>query len=73
MFSGLRLALIYALLGVVGTEIIASQHGIGQQLSYFASMFNMSGVMGLLFVPGMVASVINLALSRAEDFLRRWQ
>ena len=28
MFSGLRLGLIYALLGVVGTEIIASQHDI---------------------------------------------
>lgn len=73
IFSGLRLGLIYALLGVVGTEIIASQHGIGQQLSYFASMFNMSGVMGLLFVLAMVASVINLALSRVEDYLRRWQ
>lgn len=73
MFSGLRLGLIYALLGVVGTEIIASQHGIGQQLAYFASMFNMSGVMGLLFVLAMVASLINLVLSRVEDFLRRWQ
>ena len=30
LFSGLRLGLIYALLGVVGAEVIASERGLGQ-------------------------------------------
>ena len=32
IFNGLRLGLIFALLGVVGGEIIASEHGLGQRL-----------------------------------------
>jgi NitT/TauT family transport system permease protein len=29
LFSGLRLGLIYAMLGVIGAEIIAAEHGLG--------------------------------------------
>ena len=34
IFSGLRLGLIFALLGVVGAELIAAEHGLGQTLAY---------------------------------------
>ncbi len=50
LFAGLRLGLIYALLGVVGGEIIASEKGLGQSLAYLGSTFNLNGVMALLLV-----------------------
>jgi NitT/TauT family transport system permease protein len=49
IFSGLRLGVIYALLGVVGAEVIASERGLGQQLAYLGSTFNVNGVWSLLF------------------------
>ncbi|TAM87207.1 MAG: ABC transporter permease, partial [Candidimonas sp.] len=36
IFSGLRLGLVYALLGVVAGEIIAAEKGLGQLLTYLA-------------------------------------
>jgi ABC-type proline/glycine betaine transport system permease subunit len=44
IFSGLRLALIYSMLGVVGAELIAAEHGLGQVLAYLQSTFNMATV-----------------------------
>lgn len=73
IFSGLRLGLVYALLGVIGCEIIASEHGLGQQISILASSFNMSGVLGLLLVLGILATSINYGMSRLELYLLRWQ
>lgn len=73
IFSGLRLGLVYALLGVIGCEIIASEHGLGQQISILAASFNMSGVLGLLLVLGILATSINYGMSRLELYLLRWQ
>lgn len=73
IFSGLRLGLVYALLGVIGCEIIASEHGLGQQISILAASFNMSGVLGLLLVLAVLATAINYAMSRLELYLLRWQ
>ncbi|AQV94092.1 ABC transporter permease [Cupriavidus necator] len=73
IFSGLRLGLVYALLGVIGSEIIASEHGLGQQISYLASTFNMNGVLALLIVLAALATLINYGMSRLEHYLLRWQ
>lgn len=73
IFSGLRLGLVYALLGVIGSEIIASEHGLGQQISYLASTFNMNGVLALLIVLAALATFINYGMSRLEKHLLRWQ
>jgi NitT/TauT family transport system permease protein len=73
LFSGLRLGLIYALLGVIGCEVLASERGLGQQITILASTFNMSGVLGLLFVLAITATLINEAMSRLERHLLRWQ
>jgi NitT/TauT family transport system permease protein len=73
IFSGLRLGLVYALLGVIGCEIIASEHGLGQQISILAASFNMSGVLGLLLVLALLATAINYGMSRLELYLLRWQ
>ncbi|TAN12957.1 MAG: ABC transporter permease [Burkholderiaceae bacterium] len=71
--SGLRLALVYSMLGVVGAELIAAEHGLGQQLAYMQSTFNMNGVMGLLLVLALLGVVVTSGMSWLERRLLRWQ
>ncbi|WP_218509841.1 ABC transporter permease [Variovorax sp. dw_308] len=73
MFSGLRLGLVYSLLGVVGAEILASEHGLGQQVAYLTSTFDMSGVMGLLLLLALVGSLVTWSMNRLEVRLLAWQ
>jgi NitT/TauT family transport system permease protein len=73
IFSGLRLGLIYALLGVVGTEIIASEKGLGQSLAYLGSTFDINGVMALLLVLALLGVSIVRFMTWLEKRLLHWQ
>jgi len=73
IFSGLRLGLIYALLAVVGTEIIASEKGLGQSLAYLGSTFDIDGVMALLLVLALLGVGIMRAMGWLEKRLLHWQ
>ena len=73
IFSGLRLGLIYALLGVVGTEIIASEKGLGPTLAYLGSTFDINGVMALLLVLALLGVGMVRFMSWAERRLLHWQ
>jgi NitT/TauT family transport system permease protein len=71
--SGLRLALVYAMLGVIGAELMAAEHGLGQTLAYMQSTFNMNGVMGLLVVLALLGMLVTSAMTRLERALLKWQ
>jgi NitT/TauT family transport system permease protein len=73
IFSGLRLGLIYALLGVVGTEIVASEHGIGQAITGLAASFNTNGVLALVMVLALLGWSVVWTMSAIEKYLSRWQ
>lgn len=73
LFSGLRVGVIYALLGVVTAEMVASRVGMGQQVVYYSSIFRTDGVMAILFVLAIVALIINAALEFAERRLNAWR
>ena len=73
IFSGLRLGLVYALLGVVGAELIAAEHGLGQVLAYLQSTFDMDGVMALLFLLALLGLSITIAMNYLERKLLVWQ
>jgi NitT/TauT family transport system permease protein len=73
IFSGLRLGLVYALLGVIGSEIIASQEGLGQLISLYSGEFRMDAVYGILIVLAILASILNMATAAAERWLLRWR
>ncbi|GAB2600592.1 ABC transporter permease [Ramlibacter solisilvae] len=73
IFSGLRLGLIYALLGVIGAEIIASEKGLGQQLAYLGSTFDINGVMALLLVLALLGVAIVRFMTWLEQRLLHWQ
>lgn len=73
IFAGLRLGLVYAMLGVVGGEIIAAEHGLGQTLAYLGSTFNMNGVMGVLVVLSLLGMAIIWMMTVFERRLLHWQ
>lgn len=73
IFSGLRLALVFSMLGVVGAEIIAAEHGLGQTLSYLQSTFSMNGVMGLLALLATLGMLVTRGMTRLEKALLKWQ
>jgi NitT/TauT family transport system permease protein len=73
IFGGLRLGIIYALLGVVTSEIIASKNGIGQLLQQYAGTFQTAGIYGLLIVLAVVAVLLNMVTNRVERYFLRWQ
>jgi NitT/TauT family transport system permease protein len=71
--SGLRLAVIFSLLGVVAGELIAAERGLGQQLAYLQSTFNMSGVMAILVVLSSLGLLVSTGMTRLERRLQQWQ
>jgi NitT/TauT family transport system permease protein len=73
IFSGLRLGLIFALLGVVGAELIAAEHGLGQTLAYLQSTFSMDGVMGLLLLLALLGLGVTTLMNRLEQSLLDWR
>jgi len=73
IFAGLRLGLIYALLGVVASELIAAEHGLGQQLSYLANTYVTDGVFAVLLLLALIGGGISGLMSWMEARLLRWR
>jgi len=73
IFAGLRLGLVYSLLGVVTGELIASQHGLGALVVYYSAVFNITGIYAILLVLAVIASLLNMAMVAGERSLLRWQ
>lgn len=73
VFSGLRLGLIYALLGVVAGEIIAAQKGLGQMLSFYAGVFQTNGVFAVLLLLALLGMGVIHLMNAIEARLLRWK
>lgn len=73
IFSGIRLGLIFALLGVVGAELIAAEHGLGQTMAYLQATFSMDGMMALLLLLALLGLGATALMSKLERALLAWQ
>jgi NitT/TauT family transport system permease protein len=73
VFSGLRLGLIYALLGVIAGEIIAAQHGLGQSLTFLAGTFQINGVFAVLLLLALLGMSLTWIMTAVEARLLRWR
>lgn len=73
IFAGLRLGLIYSLLGVVASELIAARDGLGMLVAQYSGVFEMEGVYGVLIILALVASVLNSLMRLIERYVLRWQ
>ena len=73
IFNGLRLGLVFALLGVIGGEILASEHGLGNTLQLLGASFKTSGVFGVIILLSLVGIGITWFMSWLEDRLLSWK
>lgn len=73
LFAGLRLGLVYGLLGVVGQELIGSRNGIGQELSVLAGTFQTNGVFAVLILLAILGTLLTWSTSVLERHLLRWR
>lgn len=73
IFTGLRLGLIYSLLGVVTSEIMGSRQGLGQLIMKYSGVFVMESIYGILIVLAVLASLINILMTVIESRVLRWR
>lgn len=73
VFAGVRLAITYALLGVIGSEMIASRDGLGQDVMFFANTLNTAGMFAVILELVLLSTVISITFERLERVLLRWQ
>ncbi|HEX8013043.1 MAG TPA: ABC transporter permease [Casimicrobiaceae bacterium] len=73
IFTGLRLGLIYTLLGVVTAELIAGGKGLGSLISYYSNTFDANGVFAVLLVLVFLSYVLAGIMTHVERRLTRWQ
>lgn len=67
IFAGLRLGMIFSVLGVIVSEMISSENGVGQQVVLFSNTLQMERVYALL----LILAVITTALAGAVTFIQR--
>ncbi|WP_406422612.1 ABC transporter permease [Streptomyces sp. NBC_00873] len=73
IFASLRLGLIYSLLGVVGSELISAENGLGQLIANYSAIFRMEAVYAILILLAVIAVILNQLMGAIEARLLSWQ
>lgn len=73
IFAGLRLGLVYSLLGVVTMELVAARDGLGVLVAEYGNTFNMAGVYGILITLAIAGAILNGLMALVEAYVSRWQ
>ncbi len=72
IFAGLRLGMIYTVLGVITAELIAGGKGLGTLVSYYSNTFDPNGLFATLIVLVILTASLTAAMSRIERAITRW-
>lgn len=73
IFAGLKLGLIYSFLGVIVGEMIASEHGLGQEAMKYSNLFQMDRVLAVLFFLAVITTLLAAGMTVIERRVLRWQ
>ncbi|MDR4127146.1 ABC transporter permease [Yanghanlia caeni] len=73
IFSGLELAAVYSLLGVVVAEMIASQAGLGVVVSQYAQTFAINETFAVLIILGVLSALLATAVQLVEAWVLKWK
>lgn len=73
IFGGIRLAVIYSLLGTLTAELIGSNNGMGQLIQQSAGLFRTNEIYAYIIVLAITATLMNMLMGRLERYLLRWQ
>ena len=71
VFTGVKLAIAYAFIGVVGSEFILSTRGLGYQISWAYTSFDNNALYATVLFVLILSFAINSSLSRWEKSLMR--
>jgi len=69
VLTGVKLAVAYALIGVIGSEFIMSRGGMGYEISFAYTSFDNATMYPLIVLTLLTAIVVNAILSRWEKIL----
>lgn len=70
VFTGAKLALGYSITGVLGSEFILAESGIGYQISYAYNNFDDRTMYALLLFVVIAVSVLTMLIFKAEQLVR---
>lgn len=70
IIAGLRLGAVYSVLGVVVTEMIASQKGLGQLIVFETGRFNTDGAFAIIALLSFIATCFDLGISFVQRRVR---
>lgn len=73
IFTGLRLAVPYSLVGAIVGELVASNEGIGYILRRSSGLFDTTGVFTSLIVLMFVSTTLNIVVNKLESRTTRWK
>jgi NitT/TauT family transport system permease protein len=73
IFAGMRLGMIYTVLGVITAELLAGGKGLGTLVSFYSNTFDTNGVFAVLIVLVLLTSVLSACMTAAEKHLGRWR
>lgn len=73
IFAGLELAAVYSLLGVVVSEMIASQAGLGVVVAQYAQTFAINETFAVLIILGVLSAVLAAGVQFIEARALRWK
>jgi len=69
ILTGVKLAVAYALIGVIGSEFIMSRGGMGYEISFAYTNFDNATMYPLILLILLLSVIMNSALSRWEKVL----
>lgn len=72
IFAGLRLGMIYTVLGVITAELIAGGKGLGTLVSYYSNTFDPNGVFATLIVLVIITTALTATMTRIERSIAKW-
>jgi NitT/TauT family transport system permease protein len=73
IFAGLKLALVYSMLAVIVSEMMAGSKGLGAQVAYLSNTFHMDGVFAVLILVAIITTLLATGMNWLERRLLRWQ
>lgn len=69
VFTGLKLAVAYAFIGVIGAEFIMSRDGLGYEINFAYNNFDNAVMYPLILLILIIATALNMSLHRWEKIL----
>ena len=70
LFTGVKLAVAYAFIGVIGAEFIMSRTGLGYEISFAFNNFDNAVMYPLILLILVIATALNMSLDWWEKILR---